>query len=97
MTAPRRRWSLPPILFDVYFNLGSFYLGLCAALAYTTNANGPAHAVVIVAGGVLICILERGMRVHLRQHAEAEGWRFFRRLAPFGCCVVGFGLPFLAI
>jgi len=80
------------MLFDIYFSLASFYIGACTAFAYTTKANGTAHAIGIAVGTFLVCGWGSAVRWHLRRHANKEGWSLIRRLIPIALYTIGFCL-----
>ena len=82
------------VLFDIYFNLGSFYLGICAGFAYSTKAQGAAHGIAIAVGTLLISLWGWAFRWHLQRHSRDNGWSSVRRIAPLVFYILGFGLPF---
>jgi hypothetical protein len=84
------------MLFDVYFNLGSFCGGLCTVGAYAAREKGDDKFIGVAIALVIFAIWARAFRWHLRHHAECNEWSFARRLAPLICYLAGLLLAFLA-
>jgi hypothetical protein len=80
------------MLFDVYFNLGSFYLGICTCFAHTTKADGAWHAIWIAISTLIVILYGRIFRWHLRRHVQDNNWRFCRRFSPLICYAVGYAI-----
>jgi len=84
------------MLFDIYFSLGSFYLGLCAAFACTSKALGPVHAVAMGIGLLILSLCQWIFRWHMQHHCQQEAWSLRRKIFPLVAYSVGFALPLLA-
>ena len=80
------------MLYDVYFNLLSFYLGLCTGFAHATKAEGEWHAFGIAIGTLIVVSFWWLLRRHLKSHAQSNEWSFFRRYVPLLCFVIGLAL-----
>ncbi len=80
------------MLFDVYFNLLSFYLGLCAGFSHLTKADYFWHACGIVVGGLSVVLFWWLLRKHLRAHAVSHEWPKYRRFAPLLSFLVGLAI-----
>lgn len=89
----RRSTAGQAMLFDIYFNLGSLYLGICTYFAHTTKAEGVWHAIGIAIGTLIVIIYGRALLWHLRRHAQDKGWRFYRRYLPLLFYVAGYAAP----
>lgn len=81
------------MLFDIYFNLGGFFIGLYTFFAHTTKAAGPAHAIAIAAGALYISIWAWSFRRHLAHHSHVNRWSLLRSVTPIGCYALGYLLP----
>ena len=82
------------MLFDIYFNLGSFYLGICTSLA-CVQAVRPADARMLAIGTLIIAFYGWMFRWLLQRHSQEKGWSLVRRFAPLVCYAFGFLLPIL--
>jgi hypothetical protein len=81
-------------LFDAYFNLGSFFVGLNAYFAFTTMATGGIwHAVAICVGAIFLTLCAWGLERHLKYHARIHNRSLPRRAAPIFCYALGYLLP----
>jgi hypothetical protein len=84
------------MLFDIYFNLGSFYMGLCTIGASAAIEKGDHKYIGVAIALVIFAVWTRAFRWHFRHHAELNEWSFVRRLVPLICYVAGLLLAFLA-
>jgi len=80
------------MLFDIYFSLGSFCLGLCTVGAYVARAKGDDRLLSVAISLLVFALFSIGFRWHLRTHAAEKEWSFFRRFVPVVFYLLGIAI-----
>lgn len=84
------------MLFDVYFGLASFCMGLCTVWAYAAQVKGDDMATGVAISLMVFSLWSAVLRFHLRGHAAEAGWSSGRRFVPVVLFAFGFVLVLMA-
>lgn len=80
------------MLFDIYFSLGSFCVGLCTVFAFVARAKGDDRILGVAISLVVFGLWSFAFGWHLRTHAAENEWSFFRRFVPVVFYLLGIAL-----